>query len=154
MTYARLKLVHSLNQYIASPADPEPKREIFAYARVDTNGDNEIETKFLESLKSGLDNYKTVYWKSGGLFSRNLLLRTTSELGKSFSPIAKYQAHDDLACGEFILFDETVLVRYNPSSRLLEVLIGKPVKEFVNTFDFLAANPVDWDFQDADRFFI
>jgi len=101
-----------------------------------------------------LEKYKEKYWISCSNFSRNLLLRTTSELGKSFSPIASYQAHDKLACGEFILFDDDVLVRYSPSSKLLEVLIGKPVKEFSGTFAFLESDPVNWDFQSSTVFFM
>lgn len=148
MTYARLELVKNLNRYIQDKGDIAAKNGIFAYSRVSPNGSNE--TVFLDHLESGLANYRLHYWISKKNFSRNLLLRTSSNLGSSIAPVASYQNHDKLACGEFILFDDDVLVRYSPSAKLLEVLIGKPVKEFSDTFDYLAKSPVDWDFERAD----
>lgn len=150
MTYSRLELVKNLNKY-SLDKNSLAEKQVLAYARVVAR--NGEKASFLKKLLEGLGNYKNFYWKTGGDFRCSVLLRTTSELGKFFYPVAKYLQHDKLACGEFILFDDDVLVRYSPSSKLLEVLIGKPVKEFSGTFAFLETYNATCDFTNFEDFF-
>ena len=161
MNYARFEFAKNLAQYINVTDVPQKLqllKKLLEYARVsESNQSGDANTHFVKSLENGISNYKKNYWLNDGLFNRSLLIRSSLELGKTYKPLGDFQQHDEYACGEFILFDDNVLVRYSPSNKLLEVLIGKPVEEFTKTFNKIGSNNADWNFEhstDTIQFFM